>query len=147
MYSSLTQKGIGREIKGKINENLYAFQNPSSLLMSPMKLIKKESFKRTIRIPHQEFDRRVNQAIIKYYEKFMTEIPGLIKEIDEVKAISDQKEKEYNEYMDKVKIYSILKVLNIFYLKVNKIHHYMNKIEKKQKRISNILRAKTGIIN
>ena len=77
----------------------------SSSLICPKLLIKKDSMKRTIRISQQEFDRRVNQAMIKYYEKFMTEIPILLKEIVDIKGISDEKEKEYMEYLDKVKIF------------------------------------------
>lgn len=40
--------------------------------------------------------------MIKYYEKFMNEIPSLLKEIEEIKGVSDTKEKEYMEYLDKV---------------------------------------------
>lgn len=105
LYNTLSQKGIGREIKEKLNESFITGKNSlanSATLMSPLKFLRKESLKRTIRISQQEFDKRVNQAMIKYYEKFMTEIPALLKEIDEIKNLSDQQEKEYMEYLDKV---------------------------------------------
>ena len=74
----------------------------SPTLVSPLKFLRKESIKRTIRISQQEFDKRVNQAMIKYYEKFMNEIPALLKEIEDIKGLSEVKEKEYMDYLDKV---------------------------------------------
>lgn len=104
MYLNLSQLGIGREIKEKLSES-FNFGNKMSLLpvYSPVRITRKDSIKKTIRITQQELDRKVNQAMIRYYEKFMTEIPNLLKEIEEIKTLSDEKEKEYIEYMDKVK--------------------------------------------
>ena len=59
--------------------------------------------------------------MIKYYEKFMNEIPLLLKEIEEIKGLSDTKEKEYMEYLDKVIFYRFLYHLLIIYRSIKYI--------------------------
>lgn len=76
--------------------------SPSPKLDSPKKLLRKESLKRTIRISQQEFDKRVNENLIKFFEKLIIEIPHVLKEIDSIKMQDEVKEKDYMELIDKV---------------------------------------------
>lgn len=106
IYHSITEKGFGREVKEKINENIIQRNSISpspQRLASPSKIIRTDSMKKTMRITQQEFDRRVNEALIKYYEKFMVEVPNLINEIEAAQSQRDLKEIEYMEYLEKVR--------------------------------------------
>lgn len=93
-------------MKEKINENIVQRNSVSpspNRLASPSKIIRTDSMKKTMRITQQEFDRRVNEALIKYYEKFMVEVPNLINEIEAAQSQRDLKEIEYMEYLEKVR--------------------------------------------